>query len=304
MARKLKIAVITPTIDRAEFLAEAVASVPCAEGVEVEHVVVHDGSDAFARTVEERFPHVRIMRGENRGPGAAVTLGFRSAQADFYIELNSDDLLAGGCFTRLAECVATRPDILIWTGGARFFRTDGDGRKVELRRVASASETALELANVLDDLPLVHARFFHRSVFEQIGYFSPQFEECSDREFMIRAAMAGVTEAPLEHIVSEFRVHEGSQTTSQIRGRVPAYMAAHVRLADHWLSRPDLPPEHRASFANWRAREFVRFAFYQLKAGALAEAATMLGRETLRHPSWPFRALTIVAALKRRSRTS
>ncbi|MEA2989659.1 MAG: hypothetical protein QOG83_2370 [Alphaproteobacteria bacterium] len=300
----LKVAVITPTIDRAEFLPEAIASVPHDDGVEIEHVMIHDGSDAFVSSVQERFPHVRVLRGEDRGAGAAVTRGLQSAAADFYIELNSDDRLVPGCFARLAERVRARPDILIWTGGTRVFMTGNDGREVELRRLQSASDTALTLPNVLDDLPLVHARFFHRSVFDRIGYFSPQFEQCSDREFMIRAVMAGIPEAPLDHMVSEFRVHEGSQTTRSTRGRVPAYMAEHCRVADSWLARRDLPPGRRRSFANWRARELLRLLCYQLMAGSLPQAAKTFGVETFKHPTWPLRALTFVAAMRRRARTS
>src|SRR5438874_9707498 len=100
----LKIAVITPTDDRATFIAEAIESVPAGDGVPIEHVIVHDGSDAFVASIESRFPHVRVMRGEGRGPAAAVTRGIQSAQADFYFELNSDDRAIKGSFARLADC--------------------------------------------------------------------------------------------------------------------------------------------------------------------------------------------------------
>lgn len=300
----LKVAIITPTDDRAAFIAEAIESVPAGDGIPAEHIVVHDGSDAFAASIQTRFPHVRVLRGKGEGPGAAVTLGIHSTPADFYIELNSDDRLVKGSLARLAARARERPDVLIWTGGTQFFRADRDGGEIALRRVSSRRETSFDLNNVLDDLPLVNARFFHRRVFEQIGFFSAEFAACNDREFVIRAIMAGIPEASLDHMVSEFRIHEGSQTTSSTRGRVPAYMAAHCRLADHWLAQHDLPSELRAAFANWRARELLRLIFYQMKSGRIALAVKTCATETIERPIWPLRALTALSAIRRRRRSN
>ena len=100
--------------------------------------------------------------------------------------------------------------------------------------------TRLSLENVCDNIPLLSARFCHRSVFDEIGNFDPKFSESSDREFLLRAAMAGLREASLDVMVSELRLHEGSRTIHYRRDGVPPYLAEHIQIADMLSKRGDI----------------------------------------------------------------
>jgi hypothetical protein len=299
----MRISIITPTNDEASFVDEAIASVPCWPAGEVEHIVVHDGREAFAAALQARHPSLKILKGPGRGPTPAIVQGFAAATGDFLIELNSDDRLTKDAFDALQKSAAAKPDIRLWTGGTRIFRTEANGREVALRTIRSPHVTSVTLANLFDDLPLVNARFIHRSVFAEIGNMDPRFPESCDREFMIRAAVAGVGDAPLGIIVSELREHAGSHTMHRSRGAIPPYLKEHLRVADMWLSRSDLSAANRRAFRNWRAREALRLLVYELRAGSWREAAQDFAAAVTLDPAWGLRIATTPSAWRRRRRS-
>lgn len=299
----MRISIITPTNDDASYVEEAIASVPCWQEGEVEHIVVHDGHEAFATALQARHPRLKVLKGPGRGPTPAIAQGFAAATGDFLIELNSDDRLAKGSFDALQRSATARPDVRIWTGGTRIFRSETNGHEITLRTIRSPNVTSIALANLFDDLPLVNARFIHRSVVAEIGNLDPRFPESSDREFMIRAAVAGVSEAPLGIIISELREHAGSHTMHRKPGIVPPYIKEHLRIADMWLSRSDLSAAKRRAFRNWRAREALRLFVYELRAGKWLAAAQDVAAAVALDPAWGLRIATTASAWRRRRRS-
>ena len=299
----MRITLVTPTIDSsANYIDEALSSVECPAGVEIEHIVVHDGSAAFTRNLSARYPHLKFIAGKGKGDTAAAAQGFAAATGDFILQLNSDDRLAPGAIARLAERTQARPDIRIWTGGTRMFAAGAGGAEETVRVIAGRKVTALNLANVFDDMPGILSRFIHRSVIAQIGSVDPAFTAASDREFMIRLAMARIPEDYLGLVVAELRMHAGSGTFHRRSGELPPYLAVHIRLADAWLARPDLPAWARPRFRRWRARELLRLAVYQWRSGRRGEAARTIVRELGARPFWPIDAMSAAAGWWRRRR--
>lgn len=297
----MRLSIITPTIDSAIFLDEAVASVERDAGAEIEHIVVHDGSDEFVEALKARSPWLTILRGPGAGPTAAVRRGIEAATGEFVLWFNSDDKLLPGTIACLAAHARERPQILIWTGGTRIVQYSPGTASTIIRTIIDPSSTALTLANVLDDLPLLTSRFCHRSVFARIGNVDAAFSFSSDREFMVRAALAGIEDTPLRMITTELRMHEGSLTINRRERWVPPYLREHLRLAATWLDRGDIPPQAARLFRNWRAREYLRLIVFQLRAREWRGAAASLGEACASDPLWGLRATTTLAAwLKRR----
>jgi len=309
---KLKIAIVTPVTDGSKYLDEAIASIVDAGGteitrgglIEIVHVVVHDGSDQFAQSIKMRYPQIRLVRGEGRGACAAAILGFSLIDADFFIQVNSDDRLGPGCLDILAEKAAARPDIQIWTGGTVIFETDETTDLNPVRALERPEDIAFTLTNLLDDLPCFTARFCHRSLYEAIGGLDQKFIHCNDRELMVRAFMANISEATLGCVVSEMRIHDGSKTLGTSSSDVPEFMLNHLELADLWLGCAGLPAPIRRMFKAWRARELLRGIIYEVRSLHLLSALGMIWCETRRFPLWPVLSLSAFAAVRRRRRTS
>jgi glycosyl transferase family 2 len=299
---QIRVTIVTPTTDQSRYVDEAIASVARDEGVVIEHIVVHDGSTAFADALRRRYPDLTVITGPDAGPGPAVAAAFAAARGDFILELNSDDRLVAGCLRELSRRASVRPDIAIWTGGLTLFRVGADGNEITVREAFSREATELSLPNLLDDLPLLNARFFRRSVLRQIGNLDPRYARSSDREFLIRAALAGIPEAALGVPVQEMREHDESLTLNRFRGRVPVYIAEHIALADRLLAGGELTPSLKQIFRNWRAREILRLGVLQWRAGETDAARRTVWRALCGDPLWWARAASAAAAWRRRRR--
>lgn len=90
----MRFSVIIPVYNRAEIVGEAIRSVLDQSVEDFEVIVVDDGStDGTAEVVREQYgSEVRLLRQENKGPGAARNRGIEAARGDFVTFLDSDDV--------------------------------------------------------------------------------------------------------------------------------------------------------------------------------------------------------------------
>ena len=76
----------------------------------VETVVVDHGStDGTLELVRDRFPEVRVIEQENKGYGAGLNAGFRSASPRYFLVINSDAWVVGDAVERLATFADEHP---------------------------------------------------------------------------------------------------------------------------------------------------------------------------------------------------
>src|SRR5713101_1862972 len=95
-----EVSVVIPTFNSWPMLAEAVASVMAQRGVDLELIIVDDGSTdetaarlpGLAEALGAAHRPARILRTENHGPAAARNRGVAEASAPLVAFLDSDDL--------------------------------------------------------------------------------------------------------------------------------------------------------------------------------------------------------------------
>jgi glycosyltransferase involved in cell wall biosynthesis len=298
----MRISIVTLALDSPQFIEETVSSIRPDGPFELEHILIHDGDDSFLKEFKRRHPSINMIKGGGVGATAAAARGVDAATGDFILFLHSDDRLGGEALIRLAICAAERPDVKIWTGSARIFRTLENESEQTVRSIVDRDTTRLSLENICDDIPLFSARFCHRSVYQEIGNFDPNFSECSDREFLLRAVMARIVDAPLDVLVSELRLHDRSRTIHSRQGWVPPYLVEHIKLAEEWLVRVNHDRRVQRFIRNWRAREILRLCFYQWLAGEWKAAIGSAMCAELTDPLWIFRLGTVFTSRWRRAR--
>ena len=81
-----------------------------------------------------------------------------------------------------------------------------------MHRYEDARRYQLSLRNVTLGLPSINARFFRRAVFEKIGDFNLDYPIAADRDLLIRAALAGMPDAPVSRVLYRYRWHSKSLT--------------------------------------------------------------------------------------------
>ena len=100
-----KISIITPVLNRRDFIADAIESVVTQEmdGFSVEHIVVDGLSTDGTRNKLEGYPHLKIIAEKDRGVYDALNKGIRAASGSIIGLLNSDDLFLPATLQHVAD---------------------------------------------------------------------------------------------------------------------------------------------------------------------------------------------------------
>lgn len=198
-----------PSWNTIEFLPACLGSL-VEQGVELEILVVDNGSGDGSREYLEREGVSHVALPSNVGFAAAVNLGAARTTAPAVLALNADTLLEPGCVATLVEALAADPDL----GGVqpRILQLEGEPgspRSVETARLYSAGQVltrdgrAFELGMGEEQRPELRERrevfgvcgaacLLRRELFERLGgYEEPYFAFYEDVDLNVRARIAG-----------------------------------------------------------------------------------------------------------------
>lgn len=222
----VELTVAMPTYDVGRFLEQAISSVLDQEGVDLELIVVDDGSTDETPEILARFsdPRLRVFRNERRlGIGASHNRVLENARGTFIAHVDSDDFVLPGALRAMVDALEANPAAGL--AHCYFFDVDEEGRLSRLhmlerwssfrrdRRPGVDYRAALaHMAGVVN-----HLRTYRRVALEQIGGFDTSLSFAVDYDSSLRL---------LEHweacVVPEFlygrRVHR-TNTSEAMRWR-------------------------------------------------------------------------------------
>lgn len=156
-----------------------------AGGIDLDVVVVDNGSDGSAAYVEEHFPAARTISTANRGFGAANNVGLQTADARYVLFLNPDTEFLGGDLAELVAALDHRPHI-----GLAGVRQVGSGGKLapSMRRFPSTLNMLAEALGV-ELLPLLR-RFLGERILAPGHYDRETRCDWTSGSFMLARAEA------------------------------------------------------------------------------------------------------------------
>ena len=204
------LSVIIPTYNRAAFLACAVDSVLAQTGVEVEVIVVDDGStDSTAAVLERRAARwgqrVRYLRQDHAERGVARNRGLREARGAFVASLDSDDLWRPDHARRCLTVLARNPRAVAAYGD--YGQIDQDGRVIRERVVWPLGQGRDFLRDLcLKRLILHPSRVVMRRAALDTDPFDPECPGVEDWRLWLLLADRGVFE-PVGNVTVWMRVH-------------------------------------------------------------------------------------------------
>jgi glycosyltransferase involved in cell wall biosynthesis len=205
------VAVIIPCHDDGPLAEEAIASIQERERIEVELVVVNDGStdpETLDRLVAIEQAGVRIVHRENGGLGAARTTGLEATSAPFVYPLDADDLLEAGALRTMVDVLEANSEAgFTWGDYAVFGSYDGRYRSPE--RFLPWTLTYLN--------PYPVSSMFRREVLERAGGWRGWAYE--DWDLWLRLVALGVTGVATSRVVYRRRLHGDSRLLVQARRR-------------------------------------------------------------------------------------
>ena len=207
------VSIITPTLNQAGFLANALESVARQSYAAIEHIVVDggstDGTLELLRTWESGAER-RWSSDPDRGMYQAINRGLQSVRGEIVGYLNSDDVLLPWAIDTVVREFRMRPTLDIVYGDAlRLAEPEGSlllALQVPFRYPRLARFGSLVQPSV----------FWRRAVHERLGGFDSDLSYGGDLDFWLRAAVSSSV-GQLEEVLSIYRVHPAALTSRMRR---------------------------------------------------------------------------------------
>lgn len=282
----MKISVITASLNRKEFIRAAIESVLAQKFSDFEHWVIDGGSTDGTLNLLREYPHLRVVSGPDNGVYDAWNKGIDLATGDLIAFLNSDDVYPEGVFKANADLFTKSSAALVVSGGAEIFQRLESGKEVQMHRYNDPRRYRLFLRNVTLGLPIINARFFRRTVFQQIGLFDLHYPLASDRDFLIRCALAGVNDVCSPQIFYRYRWHAGSLTMNAGNLSTLQVVKDGLEIIDSVRASRPLDPTQESVLSEWRrelqATKVMTLAVMREGAEALISATSSIKSD----PRW------------------
>ncbi|MHB8835447.1 MAG: glycosyltransferase family 2 protein [Candidatus Methylomirabilia bacterium] len=280
------LSIVTPCLNRAPLVAQAIESVQRQDYPRVEHIVMDGGSTDGTLEVLRRYPHLIVSSEKDLGLYDALNKAIQRARGEVIGHLNSDDLYEPRVFGAVMRAFAAHPEADAVVGGALTFEDTPGGAAVRQRYDPLTAQDFLSRAT--QGVIITNAWFYRRRVYDRIGLFSPDYALAADRDFLLRFWQAGCVFVPLNLPVYRYRSHGGSLTIGDQRslGKVKL-LDEYRRLAERL--RRDAPEERlRSAALHWLRALALEKVIVLARNGRIGQAGAAAARQLAADPAWLF----------------
>ena len=212
-----EISVVMSVYNGAEHLRESVNSILSQEGVDLEFIIVNDGSTDGSKEILDEYTlkdkRIRVLHQENQGLTRALIRGCVEAKGEYIARQDSGDISFPSRLRKQLSCVKSHSDATLVSCGTRFVGPGGEHLYDILRdsEEATASLQHLDLKEIKG--PSHHgSTLFPRKLYEKVGGYRAAFYFGQDLDLWIRLAEHG------RHYVIPEVLYQASITAESISG--------------------------------------------------------------------------------------
>jgi glycosyltransferase involved in cell wall biosynthesis len=246
------VSVVVPMLNAQAYVEQALHSILAEREIDLEVVVVDDGStDRSRELVQSIGDHrVRIIDGPRRGISASLNAGLKAAAGDILMRCDADDLYPHGRIRRQFAWLRDHPEHDAVCGA--FSTIDTAGHVVAEVGKRNGPDHELIDAELSRGMTRTHLCTFaiRRRVFDRIGTFREYFETAEDLDFQLRMGeVFKVCYVPVDDYF--YRLHDESITHSRSSVRRQFFDRAAVQFQEQRLlagndaldlGHPPVPP--------------------------------------------------------------
>jgi glycosyltransferase involved in cell wall biosynthesis len=233
----VNVSVIMPARNAERFIGEALCSLQQQRGVDLEILVVDDGSTDRTSEIVAEFAaadsRIRIVRTGQRGLLPALNTGLDHVAARYITFLDSDDMCPPGKIERQLGKLAAEPTLGAIVGEVLVFE---EALGADLQPLPGS-----RWARVLS--PCLGAGIFRREAVEAIGYFDEHFTHSGDIDFLLRLHDSDWPIQPERELALMCRKHAGNMSANPTEVRLQLLKVLQRSIARRRLSaRSESPP--------------------------------------------------------------
>ena len=227
------ISVVTPCLNAALYVEEAIRSVMDQNYPFVEHIVIDGGSSDGTVSILRKYGHLRWTSEPDAGLTDALNKGLRRARGEIVGWLNADDYYLPDAFHRVARTFGEQASADIVYGN--FELVDREGMHV--RQIRNTRFDPKILFFYRDYVPC-NAAFWRRRIHDEGHFPDASFKVIMDWEWWLRLAVAGYSFRFLPLTLGAFRIRHDNIGTL-FADRFPFERdEIRARFSNHFLRRP------------------------------------------------------------------
>lgn len=213
----MKISIVTPSYNQADFLAQTIPSILSQQGgFELELIVVDGGSTdhsvAVLRGIDD--PRLRWTSEKDEGQSDAINKGFAQATGDVLAWLNSDDLYVPGALQQVADAFGQAPEAAWLTGYCPII--DAQSRPIRgfVSRYKNKQLGRYTYGRLLrENFISQPATFWRAAAWARTGPLDTGLHWTMDYDLWLRLGKVS-DPVVLPHPLAQFRLYETSKTGS------------------------------------------------------------------------------------------
>ena len=204
----VRFSIVTPTLNRMNYLRECIESVFEQNYEDVEHVIVDggstDGTVPMLESLSARYGEkIRWISEPDRGISDGVNKGFQMATGDVINWIGSDDKLAKDALAMVARYFDDNPTSL-WLYGS-YVMIDGNGDFLQMRKATEFSYRRFLRTGYICGPSL----FVRTQLARQVGPVREDLLYAMDFEWCLRMASVAAPHK-VDPVLTYFRWHPGS----------------------------------------------------------------------------------------------
>ena len=233
----VRVSVVMPTYNRADFVREAIASVLRQDYPGIETIVVDDGSRDGTRAVVSEFgPAVQYLWQENRGVSAARNRGVAASTGALVAFLDSDDLWLPHKVSAQVAYFRTHTAVQACHTDEIWIRR---GVRVNERHIHRKQGGWQFLASLPRCLISPSAVMLRRTLWDRLGGFDENLPACEDYDLWLRLTAV----VPVGFLPERLVIKRGGHA-DQLSRTTPALDRYRIRSLEKALTM-SLPAAHR-----------------------------------------------------------
>jgi len=213
MKRSLKISIITPNFNYAQFIDKTIYSVLLQGYDNFEHIIVDDGSTDNSIGVIEgiiklNLGVIKLIKQTNKGQTQAINRALKEVTGDIIGWINSDDLYCEGAFLSVINEFQKKPNLDAVFGD--IYIIDKNESIIKTNRYLAFDYTS-GVFNGFGKIVSSNAIFWRKELTDQVGLFDESFSIAMDSEYWSRLLFKRrIIHIPV--ILAKFRWHEDAKT--------------------------------------------------------------------------------------------
>ena len=207
----LKVSVITPSYNQANFLEETILSIYNQSYRNIQHIIVDGGStDKSVDIIKKHEDKISYWISEkDKGQSDAINKGFKIANGEIITWINSDDVLLPNALERVVYHFQNNPEIDFLHGKSILF---GNDKKEKIIGTFQQDFQHRYLAYIPFPQP---SSFFRKKVIDETGGLNTSLHYGMDYELLVRVAL-NFELMFVDEVFSKYRLHKAAKTNDPI----------------------------------------------------------------------------------------